>query len=213
MKCKICHEKARPLLDKQFNHTYYYCEACHFIFIKPDHHVSLEEEKEVYELHENSLDDEGYVTYLEGFIDEAVVPFINTGKGLDFGSGPEPVLAALLRKRGYDIDIFDKHYAQNSEIWSKEYDFITSTEVVEHFHDPLETLEDMVSLLKPGGFLAIMTLFLQEDLTLFQDWWYRRDPTHIAFYSPKTFQEIARKLGLEVVYENGKRICVLKKIA
>ncbi len=51
-----------------------------------------------------------------------------------------------------------------------------------------------------------------DDLTLFQNWWYRRDPTHIAFYSPITFEKIAEQLNLEIMYHNNKRICVFKKL-
>jgi len=212
MLCKICQGKTEKLLDRQFNHMYYYCKECHFAFIEDKHHVTYEEEREIYELHENSIEDESYVKYLENYIDEALTPFVKEGVGLDFGSGPEPVLAELLRKRGYEVDLYDKHYANIEGIWNKQYDFITSTEVIEHFHEPLYTLEQIVTLLKPGGYLSIMTLFLPKDLELFQNWWYRRDPTHIAFYSPETFEVIAKKLGLEVVYENGKRIVVFRKI-
>ncbi len=189
MKCKICSGETNQLLDVQFEHMYFYCKTCHFVFIEDKHHVSFEAEKEIYELHENSLDDQGYVSYLENYINEGVSPFIKGGLGLDFGSGPEPALATLLRKRGYVMDIYDRHYANNSDIWNKKYDFITSTEVIEHFHNPMDTLNRMVSILKPGGILSVMTLFLMDDLTLFQNWWYRRDPTHIAFYSPITFEK------------------------
>jgi len=211
MDCKICSGETNQLLDVQFEHMYFYCKTCHFVFIEDKHYVSFETEKEIYELHENSLDDKGYVTYLENYINEGVSPFIKEGLGLDFGSGPEPALATLLKKRGYEMDIYDRHYANNSDIWEKKYDFITSTEVIEHFHDPMDTLNRMVSILKPGGILSVMTLFLMDDLALFQNWWYRRDPTHIAFYSPITFEKIAEQLNLEIIYHNNKRICVFKK--
>ena len=211
MDCKICSGETNQLLDVQFEHMYFYCKTCHFVFIEDKHYVSFETEKEIYELHENSLDDKGYVTYLENYINEGVSPFIKEGLGLDFGSGPEPALATLLKKRGYEMDIYDRHYANNIDIWEKKYDFITSTEVIEHFHDPMDTLNRMVSILKPGGILSVMTLFLMDDLSLFQNWWYRRDPTHIAFYSPITFEKIAEQLNLEIIYHNNKRICVFKK--
>lgn len=213
MLCKICQGSTEELPDKQFNHMYYYCRGCHFVFIEDKHHISYEEERNIYELHQNSLDDQGYVSYLEAYIEEGLCNFVSSGEGLEFGSGPEPVLAELLKRRGYEVDIYDRHYADNHKVWNKKYDFITSTEVVEHFHEPLETLRVMAELLKPGGYLSIMTLFLPENLELFQDWWYRRDLTHIAFFSPQAFKVIGDKLGLEMVYHNDKRIVVFRKNA
>lgn len=37
-----------------------------------------------------------------------------------------------------------------------------------------------------------MTTFLTED-KLFENWYYRRDPTHVVFYSQKTFEVIAEQ--------------------
>jgi hypothetical protein len=37
-----------------------------------------------------------------------------------------------------------------------------------------------------------MTTFLTEDKQ-FENWYYRRDPTHVVFYSKKTFEIIAEQ--------------------
>jgi cyclopropane fatty-acyl-phospholipid synthase-like methyltransferase len=66
------------------------------------------------------------------------------------------------------------------------YDFITCTEVVEHFHHPALEFRRLDALLKPGGWLAIQTTF-QTDDARFARWNYRRDPTHVVFYRPYTF--------------------------
>jgi hypothetical protein len=55
-----------------------------------------------------------------------------------------------------------------------------------------------------------MTLFIKEEID-FQDWWYRRDPTHVTFYHQDTFEHIAECFGLEVVKSNDKNIILLKK--
>ena len=41
-----------------------------------------------------------------------------------------------------------------------------------------------------GGWLGVMTTFLTED-SLFENWHYRRDPTHVVFYAEQTFEIIA----------------------
>ncbi len=45
MKCKICSGETNQLLDVQFEHMYFYCKTCHFVFIEDKHHVSFEAEK------------------------------------------------------------------------------------------------------------------------------------------------------------------------
>jgi hypothetical protein len=55
-----------------------------------------------------------------------------------------------------------------------------------------------------------MTSFLPNELS-FEDWYYRRDPTHVVFYSQKTFKVIAKQrswsceiIGKDVVLFNKK---------
>ncbi len=49
---------------------------------------------------------------LRGFIDKTVIPFVSSGKLLDFESGPEPVLVQLLnRDYNFEIDHYDLHYS------------------------------------------------------------------------------------------------------
>ena len=44
------------------------------------------------------------------------------------------------------------------------------------------------------GYLAIMTTFL-EDEKGFGQWYYRKDPTHVAFYQLQTFKVLASKMN------------------
>ncbi len=90
------------------------------------------------------------------------------------------------------------------------YDGITSTEVFEHLWEPVEILKRLKSILKKDGILAIMTLFHPKDQTTFFDWFYIRDPSHVTFYTPKTFMMMAKKVGLEVIYTNHHRYLTLK---
>jgi hypothetical protein len=40
----------------------------------------------------------------------------------------------------------------------------------------------------------VMTGVLEDDAA-FEGWWYRKDPTHLAFYRPETLAWIARARG------------------
>ncbi len=74
------------------------------------------------------------------------------------------------------------------------YDFVTCTEVAEHFHAPAQTFARLFGLLRPGGLLAVMTGF-PPATEQFANWHYRRDPTHVVFYQPSTFQWLAQHHG------------------
>ena len=148
----------------------------------------------------------------QDFITKAVKPFHPDAQtALDFGCGPGPVLAGLLRDSGISVDTYDPYFAPDMAYQEKNYDLITATEVVEHLSDPISVLRHLTTLLKLKGILAIMTLFHPNEVSLFQQWWYRRDPTHVAFYSPRTLQMIAKHLQLNLVFHDNRRIAVFRK--
>ena len=62
-----------------------------------------------------------------------------------------------------------------------------------------------------AGLLAVMTLFHPEDTYLFKKWWYKRDPTHISFYTMETFQKIAGILNLKILKTDERNICIFRK--
>ena len=92
---------------------------------------------------------------------------------------------------------------------AKKYDFITCTEAAEHFFDPYKEFNVLDGLLVSGGWLGVMTCFLTDE-ELFENWHYRRDPTHVVFYAEKTFEVIAsqREWSCEI---KSKDIVLLKK--
>jgi cyclopropane fatty-acyl-phospholipid synthase-like methyltransferase len=130
---------------------------------------------------------------------------------LDFGSGPEPVLKSILEDRyRFEVDIFDFFYATKASVFNKMYDGITSTEVFEHLWKPVDALQKLKSILKKDGILAIMTLFHPKNQDIFFDWFYIRDPSHVTFFTPKTFEVMAKKVGMTVIDTNGHRYITLK---
>ncbi len=213
--CKICENHTDTWTDEQFGINYYYCKSCKYIFIDENSIISPEEEVVVYYQHNNSLDNKGYVKMFENFIEKSILPYHgyikNIKKALDFGCGPGPVLAVLLRRQGFEVDIYDIYFASKKVYKNKTYDLITLTEVFEHLMDPLETFKLLTDHLNKDGILAVMTLFHPDNLDEFNNWWYRRDPTHISFYRPETFEVIADKLGLEVLDYDDKNTLVMKK--
>lgn len=211
MKCKICDCDTKSFDDPQLKKQYHSCQNCECIALDPTYYLSLEKENALYNNHNNSLENEGYVKMFEDFLDYFWDELSSREKALDFGSGPTPVLSQLLQRRGVNVDCYDKFYQPLKCFETQSYDFITSTEVFEHLDDPQATLTLLSNHLKPKGIIALMTLFHQNDQDHFLTWWYRRDPTHIIFYTPKTFEILAKKCGLALIKTDGKRIAVLQK--
>ena len=129
---------------------------------------------------------------------------------LDFGCGPEPVLKVLLNRLGLEVDIFDLYFFPQEVFINKKYDLITCTEVFEHLKNPLDTLVLLESLLNENGILAVKTLF-HTTCNDFRNWWYRRDSTHICFYSQHTFKWIEDHFNFIIELIDNNSICVFRK--
>jgi len=211
MKCRICHCDTQIFEDSQLQKQYHYCQHCECISLDPAYLLTLEKEHSLYNNHQNSLENQGYVQMFEDFLDYFWSDLASKDTSLDFGSGPTPVLSQLLHKRGVHVDCYDKFYQPIQCYENQTYDFITSTEVFEHLENPVAVLTLLAHHLQADGTIALMTLFHQNDQAHFLTWWYRRDPTHITFYTPKTLEVLAHQCGLEVIKTDGKRIAILKK--
>jgi hypothetical protein len=103
----------------------------------------------------------------------------------------------MLVDKGYSASLYDPIYRPDEAVLSPGYDAITCTEVAEHFHHPAREFNRLNALLRPGGWLIILTRF-QTDDARFAGWHYRRDPTHVVFYRPETFRCLARSYGWHV---------------
>lgn len=210
--CKICQASTLEINDLKKALLYHRCQCCGFVFLQDDFRVDTSREKRQYDQHNNSLENEGYVQMFEAFIDLSITPYLsNIRTALDFGSGPEPVFSKLLERRGLEVDIYDLYYAPTKVYETKRYDLITSTEVFEHLSKPLEILELLVSHLNASGYIVLMTKFPPSDDQAFLAWWYRRDPTHISFFTPQSFEIMAEKVGLKVLKTMKQNIVIFQK--
>ena len=209
-KCSLCGQKNTELFLQNKQREFHRCGDCDLIFVPTQYFLSTADEKEQYDYHQNSFENQGYIN----FLNQLAIPvqkFIKPeSKGLDFGSGPEPVLSQMFQKSGFQMEIYDLFYATDLIIFEKKYDFITSTEVFEHLHNPLDELKKLWNCLEVGGVLAIMT-GLTQNISDFKNWHYIRDLTHICFFSDKTFEFIALMLEGEIVFKKNN-VTILKKI-
>nr|WP_281389093.1 class I SAM-dependent methyltransferase [Spirochaeta isovalerica] len=146
---------------------------------------------------------------MTNFMEEAVLPFADEkARILDFGSGPVPVLAGLMERRGFAVIIYDKYYAP--VVPEGSFDFITSTEVFEHLAEPMQTLLLLKKRLSPGAAISVKTLFRPESDEDFMNWWYREDRTHISFFTSRSFLIMAETAGLSIEFCDHRSIVILR---
>ena len=171
---------------------YWRCTDCRATFLHPSAWLDATAELAHYQLHRNDPDDAGYCAFLDRLAAPLLQRLPPGQRGLDYGCGPGPALAAMLREAGHEMALFDPLFQPDRAVLAGSYDFITCTEAAEHFHRPAEEFRRLDALLKPGGWLALMTNF-QTDDARFAAWHYRRDPTHVVFYREETLRLLARR--------------------
>lgn len=160
----------------------------------PHQRPALAQEHAQYLLHQNDANDPGYRRFLSRLSGPLLTKLHLPGQGLDYGCGPGPALAAMLREAGHQVALYDPIFVPDRAALQRCYDFVTCTETAEHFHAPRAEFARLRALLRPDGWLAVMTCF-QTDDSLFETWHYRTDPTHVVFYRASTFHQLARDWG------------------
>ncbi len=189
--CRLCFAEA-PLFHQDPRRRYFRCRCCRLVTADPDSYPSRPQEKAHYDLHENDPRDAGYRRFLSRLLEPLNRRLPPASNGLDFGSGPGPTLSIMFAELDHTMQIYDPFYAADPSVLDRQYDFVTATEVVEHLHRPAETLTLLWSLLKPGGWLGIMTKRVR-DAASFRHWHYKLDPTHVIFFSRDTFAWLAEQ--------------------
>lgn len=212
--CPLCSNKENELYydgDKRDNYRKYYkCNNCNLIFVHKKDLLSKSDEKNRYDEHNNDINDEGYRKFLEKLYIEIKPLLSKDMSGLDYGCGPGPLLYLMLKEDGYKFEKYDPFYFDNKALLNYKYDFITSTEVFEHFYNPLKEIEKLDGILKDKGILAIMT-YMTDELYDFSKWNYKNDLTHVVFYCEKTIKWISNNFNWDYNIPNGNIVIFTKK--
>lgn len=192
--CPLCRAAAPQPLLSTGGRDYWRCVSCEIRFLEPRQHPSPDAELAYYLRHENDPQDARYRRFLSKLTAPLLARVAPASCGLDYGCGPGPALPAMLREAGHTVALYDPFFHPDPQPLARAYDFVTCTEAAEHFHRPAEEFDRLMRLVRPGGWLAIMTCF-QTDDALFADWHYRRDPTHVVFYREATMRTLADARG------------------
>lgn len=197
--CPLCGDNELAPLLRDATRAYFRCAQCDLISVHPNDRPTRDAESQRYLAHHNDATDAGYVEFLRRLADPIcdVVPV--GAQGIDVGCGPAPVLGELLSESGRPTVSYDPLFFPDVELLGRQYDFVTCSEVVEHAHDPAALFRHLVGLLRPRGTLGVMTS-LYDEATNFKTWWYRRDITHVCFYSERTMRWVGSRFGMRLSF-------------
>ncbi len=205
MNCLLCESPKTSAFAVKMNPAcdYFHCVQCDLIFMDTNMRMLPEEEKIRYDLHQNQ-DSSGYRQFLQPLIHDIqnysskVSKPLSKLKILDYGCGPTAFLSKLLLEYSNDTINYDPFYFPDKHTLQATYDVITSTEVWEHFCNPRKEIARMAKLLKNFGLLAIMTAS-HPGVGPFHNWQYRRDMTHVVFFSEITMKWISDHFNFDLV--------------
>ena len=204
MKCPLCDSNALPYHIGHLG-EYHKCEGCLGAFLLPQYHLTDEDEKRRYETHNNDVLDPGYQGFVQPLVDAVTDSFSKEHKGLDFGCGEGPVISYLLKEKGYHLGLYDPYFHADPSVFSRKYDYIILSEVMEHFKHPEKEFKLLFSLLNPGGKIFCLTELLTGEID-FPRWHYKNDETHLFFYHERSIRYIAERFGDSTYLIDGRLI-------
>jgi hypothetical protein len=195
--CPLCQQDNSFFFARVNERTYWSCRECYLVFLSPEQRLPSDMELDRYLQHNNRPDDPQYRKFLSRLLKPLTPNLTEGARGLDYGAGPGPTLSVMLEEQGFPTNIYDPFFAPDLAVLTQVYDFITCTEAAEHFFNPADEFARLDSMLKPCGWLGIMTEMLTSNHR-FEDWWYHRDPTHVSFYRQETMWWLAHTLNWEL---------------
>ena len=210
MICPLCKSLSnKPRYQNRFR-AYHVCTNCSLIFVPNQYQVDSTKARRRYALHKNTIEDVGYLQFLNRILYPLKDRISKDQFGLDFGSGPNPVLSEVLKKDGYQITEYDLYFANDPKKLNTTYNYIVCCEVVEHFDEVLSEWKRLFELLKPEGWIAISTA-LSDQVEDFLKWHYISDETHISIYSKRSFEWIKEYFGFKQLIFISDSIIFLRK--
>jgi hypothetical protein len=214
MNCKICGDvtvkifKAKVL--RKYDVDYFQCTSCGFAQTEKEYWLS--------EAYRNSMNlaDTGIMSRndrMTKITTSIICLFLDSNaQFLDFAGGVG-VFTRSMRDVGFDY-YWDDPYTTNIAARGfegdlhRKYEAVTTFESFEHFENPIAEIEKLLQL---SDTIILTTNLISIPAPKHKEWWYYCSDhgQHIAFYTTKTFGEIAKQFGLK--YYNTKNVHIITK--
>ncbi|MDA3875628.1 MAG: class I SAM-dependent methyltransferase, partial [Halothiobacillus sp.] len=112
------------------------------------------------------------------------------------GLEPDPKAAATTRQRGLDVTVGTVDILAGE---SSSFDAITLSHVIEHVHEPVQLLQAVHRLLKPGGVVYIDTPNIQSHgaQLFWKNWRGLETPRHLALFNPASLTGLLSASGFD----------------
>jgi len=184
------------------------CDRCKLVFTTTSFMPSRKEVEKRSKQDKNGILNPVYLKLLAQGL-ESTLPFLSKGsRGLDYGCGQTPTLSDLLEQQDIRCENYDPLFF--TQLPEGPFDFIFAVDCFQHFFLPARELQEIKSLLKPGGHLIVIT----EKWTkpeVFSRWTYGKDQSNVTFYHTDTFRYISEKYKFTMLENSHPKIIIMQK--
>ena len=136
--CPLCRIDACTLMHSSTaqNHyrEFFLCSQCDMVHVPVRFHLTQVREKARYLEHNNNPEDVRYRSFLGRVWDPLKTKLTPGSGGLDFGSGPTPVLAGMIEQDGFAISVYDPFFAPAVDVLTHSYDLNNITRASNFIH-------------------------------------------------------------------------------
>ena len=108
--CTVCKNNKLDFFLKVKGLNYWQCKLCKATMLDSVHFISSNKEKKHYLKHNNEINDISYRTFLYNLIEPLKNKISVNDMGLDYGCGYAPALADILKKDGFNVELYDPFF-------------------------------------------------------------------------------------------------------
>ena len=170
MNCTLCESQSEEFAITRLAKQFFQCSKCKLVFLNPKQHMGFFEEKARYQTHNNDIRQSGYRRFLNQMWEPLKELITQPCQIIDFGCGPTDAFSKLAAEDGFDVQNYDPYFFNDEKLLNRQYDVVWCSEVFEHFNNPKESVKKALSLVKPGGIVAVMTDPYPEEPDAFIKW-------------------------------------------